>query len=924
MKSYYDEYITKGQNFMHARGEKAFPYFVGIHSLDEIATREDRVCVLNILGGESSTVTPVSHVYSGGNVVCGTMPGRSGSVLKTPIGDIPVYHNILEALEAGHRFNVAVVYVPPDGVRDSVVEAVRVNPDLRKVVILTEKVRIAHARIIRQYCQMRGVDVFGANCLGVADAHQKVRIGGALGGDRPEESLVPGSVAIFSNSGNFTTTIATYLLTGGWGTTVSISSGKDVYIHYGPAEFTFAMHHDYRTKAAVMYVEPGGYYEHDLSFKKPVIACIVGRWKAKLTRACGHAGAIAGSGDNAACKEQWFMEKFGVNDIFTPENPVCSPKGAVVTNISHIPLALTEVMKLNRVDSDFAPRGDLSPKCWFGNNVGLALPAELDLPIVEAMNPYNEQIALLSQQIGTAFPRQTMKDTSGASRMDPKTQVTQIHGESILDASTHPFEENLVQSLIREYPDANGTALANVALNAFVNQSDTILLQAADAARKAGSSPNAVLGAAIAIIGPNKVKNSREAVQAMIDLFGHAGIQDPTDLSQDISRQVEQAANGALKDLLVSSNECQRGNLMLEAIAARGAKSIFIKFLQELTARTGSNVHGQVILAAICCHLGWTPLMRKRLSVSTLINMPWHFRIFSTTIGCAASSAKQPDRSSFCQVPVVDLVKSWSFGDTAFLALMGVSPSDSERFAFSVLLGLIISNGPGTISAQGAKGAVSADGPEVTTRIQINKAYLGFLSHTGYAHGGNGYEAISFLLDQFRNSGLQDPTIKDHGIALDALAMNYCKGYKSYKVKAKAAGEMDYAKIPCVNHPIFKGKDVNYDPREVFVADLFKRRNEYNIFHDFYHELVQALFKTGISKNVYCVNVDAVIAVILLKMLWKPYREGVVSDEALENAAFTTFLFGRMIGTAAEVDDHTNRGRNMDTRTAASLCYYAG
>ena len=62
----------------------------------EIATREDRVCVLNILGGESSEVTPVGHAYSGGNVVFGTSPGRRGQVLETKIGDIPVYNNVRE------------------------------------------------------------------------------------------------------------------------------------------------------------------------------------------------------------------------------------------------------------------------------------------------------------------------------------------------------------------------------------------------------------------------------------------------------------------------------------------------------------------------------------------------------------------------------------------------------------------------------------------------------------------------------------------------------------------------------------------------------------------------------------------------------------------------------------------------------------
>ena len=52
----------------------------------------------------------------------------------------------------------------------------------------------------------------------MADSWNKVRIGGALGGDAPEESLKPGSVAIYSNSGNFTTTVANWLTIGVGGT----------------------------------------------------------------------------------------------------------------------------------------------------------------------------------------------------------------------------------------------------------------------------------------------------------------------------------------------------------------------------------------------------------------------------------------------------------------------------------------------------------------------------------------------------------------------------------------------------------------------------------------------------------------------------------------------------------------------------------
>ena len=60
---------------MHQQGVAGLPYFLGIKSLAEIATRQNRVCVANILGGESRLVTPTSHAFSGGNVAFGTSPG---------------------------------------------------------------------------------------------------------------------------------------------------------------------------------------------------------------------------------------------------------------------------------------------------------------------------------------------------------------------------------------------------------------------------------------------------------------------------------------------------------------------------------------------------------------------------------------------------------------------------------------------------------------------------------------------------------------------------------------------------------------------------------------------------------------------------------------------------------------------------------
>lgn len=64
------------------------------------------------------------------------------------------------------------------------------------------------------------------------------------------------------------------------------------------------------------------------------------------------------------------------------------------------------------------------------------------------------------------------------------------------------------------------------------------------------------------------------------------------------------------------------------------------------------------------------------------------------------------------------------------------------------------------------------------------------------------------------------------------------------------------------------------------------------------------------------------IAALLLKMPWKPLAAGQIGERELETAAFTIFLYPRMLGCAAEADDHLNRGRNMDMRTAASACRF--
>ncbi len=901
---------------MYAKGIEGFPYYLGIDSLDQIATRDDRVCVVNILGGESRQVTPTNHAFSGGNVVFGTSPGRSGQALKTAAGAIPVYNNVREGLEAGHAFNTGVVYLPPSGVRDGVAELIRVNPDLTKIVIITEKIAVHDAREIRAMAQAIGVDVIGGNCLGVADSWNRVRIGGALGGDYPEESLLKGSVAIFSNSGGFTTTIAQYLSTEGWGTTTLISSGKDVYIHYGAQDFAHALKNDARSKAAVLYAEPGGYYEHDIEFDKPTVACVVGRWKSKLTRAVGHAGAMAGSGDRAEDKENWFKAAFAVDGLFTPDDPVASAKGAVVTNIAYIPAALTAVMKLNGVAPDFEHRGSLSLKPWIANDQGIDLPTKLAMPVVEAPAPYAEQIDALGSQIGAVVARQTMKDRSGASVMDPKTQVTSVHGHSVLDLALEPLEANFALPLVHEIAGENDRALLDVAVAAEVNLVGDAVLVAADAARAAGNAPNAVMAAAAAIVGPGRVERALACARTLIELFAQSGLTDGRDENYDFASVPMDAAARALFAATPEESDDPRPEAMLKAVRDRGGRSAFLKFLEALDQRPSRDA----ILAAIATTIAWGPLMRKRISRLTAETLPWYLRLYGVMIG-ASIPAERHRHGELWGIPRDERFGRWTMADLAYLAITGKKPTGEEAAPLQMLIGLLISNGPGAISAQGAKGAVAADGPQTPSRVQINKAMVGFLTHTGYSHGGNGFEAMAFLLEQFKNADLKDPTDPNHGLDLKAMATAFARTYKAEKVAAREVGG-EVRALPGVHHPVFKGKPVNHDPRERFIAEFMAEKGDYNVFHAFYRELVQALYEVGASRYVFCVNVDAVIAALLLALLWRDHRSGAMTERDLETAAFTVFLYGRMIGAAAEIDDHLNRGRNMDTRTPVSDCGY--
>jgi hypothetical protein len=122
-------------------------------------------------------------------------------------------------------------------------------------------------------------------------------------------------------------------------------------------------------------------------------------------------------------------------------------------------------------------------KPWFSSGMGVKLPPELSLPTVRAVAPYDTQIEALDRQVGGVFARETLKDASGVSQMDAKTQVTRLNGVSVLDAAQYSLEGKVCLALLKEQGGENERKLVSVAIGAFLNLHGDVALVAAQASR---------------------------------------------------------------------------------------------------------------------------------------------------------------------------------------------------------------------------------------------------------------------------------------------------------------------------------------------------------------------------------------------------------------------------------------------------------
>jgi citrate synthase len=260
---------------------------------------------------------------------------------------------------------------------------------------------------------------------------------------------------------------------------------------------------------------------------------------------------------------------------------------------------------------------------------------------------------------------------------------------------------------------------------------------------------------------------------------------------------------------------------------------------------------------------------------------------------------------------VEDVMRTKSFAASLILQWTGELPKDEfeERLAELTLIASL-TNGPGTISTQSAKLSASAGN-------RPNVAMIGSLSSIGTVHGGNGAEAVEYLLDIFGEYEIDDPY--DAKVDVKAIAQRTADEFKNTKIAAKEA-VLDYKKIPCLGHPVFKNDEVNYDPRERIVSEFLKSKNKVNIFLEFYHHLARYLKENGCMTKVMAVNVDAAIACVWLGICWRHLREKRMTVSRAMDIPFMAFALGRVAGAGGEFLDHADFGTAMDMRIPVKEC----
>jgi succinyl-CoA synthetase alpha subunit len=284
-----------------------------------LLSKDTTFIVQGITGREAVNLTKECLDY-GSKVVGGVTPGRKGR----EVHGVPVFDTVAQAVENhGGPIDGSVVTVPPAFTKDAVFEAILNG--IKLIVIVTERIPRRDVAQMVELAEMRGARIIGPNCLGLI-VPEVCKMGG-IGGPAKDaaKAYAPGPVGVMSRSGGMTTEISSSLTQAGLGVSTAVSIGGDAIIGSTYAELMPHFEADEQTQAIVIYTEPGGRMEAQLSewvkdnnSRLPIVAFMAGKFmddEEMKGMSFGHAGTIVEGVEDTATEKIARLEAAGIRVV---------------------------------------------------------------------------------------------------------------------------------------------------------------------------------------------------------------------------------------------------------------------------------------------------------------------------------------------------------------------------------------------------------------------------------------------------------------------------------------------------------------------------------------------------------------------------------------------------------------------------------